>query len=139
VGIFVPGTGDLANGMVLASDPSAPSGFRKTRAVDFEPRIGMAWDIFGRGKTVLRMMGGLYHAPRVGGGTGGASSLGGNPPLQRTFTVNFGNIENLLNLIGGALNSPSTVAAIEVNSKTPTTFNYTVGIQREIGFKTVVE
>jgi len=139
VGTFVPGTGDLANGMVLASDPSAPSGFRKTRAVDFEPRVGMAWDIFGRGKTVLRMMGGLYHAPRVGGGTGGASSLGGNPPLQRTFTVNFGNIDNLVNLASTALNSPSGVSAVEVHSHTPTTYNFTVGIQQNVGFKTVLE
>ena len=139
VGTFVPGTGDLANGMVLSTDPNAPRGFRMTRSIDIEPRVGLAWDLRGDGKTVLRLMGGAYHAPRVGGGTGGASSLGGNPPLQRTFTVNFGNVENLLNLIGGALNAPSTVAAVEVNSKTPTTYNYTVGIQREIGYNTVVE
>jgi hypothetical protein len=139
VGTFVPGTGDLANGMVLATDPNAPRGFRKTRSIDFEPRVGLAWDVFGKGKTVLRAMGGVYHAPRVGGGTGGASSLGGNPPLQRSFTVNFGNIDNLLNIIGGALNSPSTVAAVEVNSKTPTTYNFTLGVQHDLGFKTVVE
>ena len=84
-------------------------------------------------------MGGAYHAPRVGGGTGGASSLGGNPPLQRTFTVNFGNIDNLLNLIGGALNTPSTVASVEVQSKTPTTYNYTIGIQQDIVYQTVMK
>ncbi len=139
VGTFVPGTGDLANGMILSSDPNAPRGFRNTRSIDLEPRVGLAWDLRGNGRTVLRMMGGVYHAPRVGGGTGGASSLGGNPPLQRSYTVNFGNVDNLLNLIGGALNSPSTVAAIEVSSRTPTTYNYTFGIQRDIGFKTIVE
>jgi hypothetical protein len=139
VGTFVPATGDLANGIILSTDPTAPRGFRNTRSIDLEPRVGLAWDLRGDGKTVLRMMGGVYHAPRVGGGTGGASSLGGNPPLQRSFSINFGNVENLLNLIGGALNSPSTVAAVEVSSKTPTTYNYTLGIQRDIGYKTVVE
>ncbi len=139
VGTLVPGTGDLANGMVLATDPAAPRGFRKTKSIDWEPRVGLAWDVFGKGKTVLRAMGGVYHAPRVGGGTGGASSLGGNPPLQRSFSINFGNIDNLLNLIGGALNAPSGVAAVEVNSKTPTTYNFTLGVQHDIGFKTVVE
>jgi hypothetical protein len=139
VGTFVPGTGDLANGMVLSTDPNAPRGFRSTKSIDLEPRVGLAWDVFGKGKTVLRAMGGVYHAPRVGGGTGGASSLGGNPPLQRSFSVSFGNIDNLLNLIGGALNAPSTVAAVEVNSKTPTTYNFTLGVQHDIGFKTVVE
>src|SRR5207253_2483025 len=130
---------ELTNGIVRTTDPIATRGFRQTRSIDLEPRIGMAWDIFGKGKTVLRLMGGVYHAPRVGGGTGGASSLGGNPPLQRTFTVNFGNIDNLLNLLGGALNAPSSVAAVEVQSKTPTTYNFTIGVQQDIGFKTVVE
>ena len=87
---------ELTNGIVLSTDPNATPGFRRTKAIDIEPRVGLAWDVFGKGKTVLRLMGGAYHAPRVGGGTGGASSLGGNPPLQRTFTVNFGNIDNLL-------------------------------------------
>lgn len=139
VGTFVPGTGDLANGMVLATSPNATPGFRKTKSLDWEPRLGFAWDMFGKGKTILRAMGGVYHSPRVGGGTGGASALGGNPPLQRSYSISFGNVDNLLNLIGGALNSPSTVAALEVNSKTPTNYNYTLGIQRDIGFKTVVE
>jgi hypothetical protein len=139
VGTFVPGSGDLANGMVLGTDPSAPPGFRKTAKVDWEPRIGLAWDLTGHAKTVLRMMGGVYHAPRVGGGTGGASSLGGNPPLQRTFTVNFGNIDNLVNLVSTALNSPSAVSAVEVNSNTPTSYNVSLGIQQDIGFQTVLE
>jgi len=130
---------ELTNGIVRSTDANATPGFRQTKSIDFEPRIGMAWDVFGKGKTVLRLMGGVYHAPRVGGGTGGASSLGGNPPLQRTFTVNFGNIDNLLNLIGGALNTPSAVSALEVQSKTPTTYNFTIGVQQDIGFKTVVE
>ncbi len=139
VGTFVPNTGDLANGMVLATDASATPGFRQTKKLDWEPRVGFAWDVFGNSKTILRAMGGVYHSPRVGGGTGGASALGGNPPLQRSFSVSFGNVDNLLNLIGGALNSPSTVAALEVRSKTPTNYNYTLGIQQDIGFKTVVE
>jgi len=130
---------ELTNGIVRSTDAIATRGFRQTKSFDLEPRVGMAWDVFGKGKTVLRLMGGVYHAPRVGGGTGGASSLGGNPPLQRTFTVNFGNIDNLLNLIGGALNAPSAVSALEVHSKTPTTYNFTIGVQQDIGFKTVVE
>src|SRR5439155_7563224 len=120
-------------------DPNSPPGFRQTRRIDFEPRVGLAWSLFDSGKTVLRMMGGVYHAPRVGGGTGGASSLGGNPPLQRSFTVNFGNIDNLVNLVGTALNSPSGVSAVEVDSNTPTTYNVSAGIQQDIGFKTVME
>lgn len=140
---FVPGTGDLLNGLVLPDDPTAFQGFRHTNALDFEPRVGFAWDIFGEGKTILRGMGGVYHAPRIGGGTGGAgaSSLGANPPQQRIFTINNGNIENIAGLVqaGAALNFPTALRGLETNSKTPTIYNFSFGVQQDIGFKTVVE
>lgn len=138
---FVPGTGDLLNGIVLNGDPTAPKGFRHTAPIDWEPRLGIAWDVLGKGETVLRAMGGIYHAPRIGGGTGGAgaSSLGANPPQQRTFTVNFGNIDQIPNLLPGALNFPTALRALEVDSKTPTVYNFQLGVQQEIGFKTILE
>ena len=62
--------------------------------------------------------------PRVGGGTGGASSLGGNPPQQRTFQIFNGNIDTLTGQINTAALYPVALSALEVHSKTPllTTF-----------------
>lgn len=138
VGAIVPETGDPNNGLVLADDPNTPRGFKDVQPVDWEPRIGFAWDIFGTGKTVLRAMGGVYHAPRTGGGTTGGN-LVNNPPLQDTFSIDFGNIDDLVNLTGTALNRPSALNAVESNSHTPTTYNVSLGIQQEIGFQTVME
>src|SRR5438067_1841910 len=139
----IDGTGDPLNGIVLPTDPTAFKGFRHTKPVDWEPRLGLAWDIFGKGKTVLRLMGGIYHSQRIGGGTGGAgaSSLGANPPQQKTYTINNGNIDNIANLLalGAAVTFPQTLRALEVNSHTPTLYNFQVGIQQDIGFKTVME
>jgi hypothetical protein len=95
--------------------------------------------MFGKGKTILRGMGGIYHSPRVGGGTGGASSLGHNPPQQRTFQILNGNIDNLTNLVSTAALYPVTISALEVDSNTPTTYNFSFGVQQDVGFKTVVE
>src|SRR6266550_3138852 len=138
---FIPGSGDALNGITLPTDSFAQRGFRQTATVDWEPRVGFAWDLRGDGKTVLRGMGGVYHAPRIGGGTGGAgaSSLGANPPQQKTFTINFGNIDQLATQVLGALNFPTALRGLEVKSKTPSIYNFSLGVQRDIGFKTVVE
>ncbi|HEV8188460.1 MAG TPA: carboxypeptidase regulatory-like domain-containing protein [Pyrinomonadaceae bacterium] len=138
VGAIVPNTGNPNNGLQIGTDPNTPPGFRTTRPVDIEPRLGFAWDLFGNGNTVLRFQAGVYHAPRVGGGTTGGN-LVNNQPANRSYSIDFGNINQLVNLTGTAITRPSTVRAVELNSKTPTIYNFTLGVQREIGFKTVLE
>ena len=136
---IIPGTGDPLNGLALPTDPSTPRAYRETPTIYYEPRLGFAWDIFGKGNTVIRGMGGLYHMPRVGGGTGGASSLGNNPPQQRTFQILNGNIDNLANLTNTAALFPVSLSALEAHSNIPSTANFSLGVQQEIGFKSVVE
>jgi hypothetical protein len=138
VGAFVPGTGDPTNGLALPTDPNTPAGFKDVQPVDWEPRVGFAWDVFGTGKTVLRAMGGVYHAPRTGGGTTGGN-LVNNAPFQRTLTIDYGNISDLVNLTGTALSRPTSLNAVESRSHTPTSYNFSLGIQQNIGFKTVME
>lgn len=138
IGAIVPGTGAANNGLAIGSDPNTPQGYRVTRSIDFEPRLGFAWDIFGQGKTIVRAQGGMYHSPRVGGGTTGGN-LVNNQPANRTFSIDYGNIDQLANLTGTALTRPSSLNAVEVNSHTPTIYNFDVGVQQDIGFKTVVE
>jgi hypothetical protein len=131
--------GDLTNGLALPTDPNTPRAYRETPSIYYEPRLGFAWDVFGKGNTILRGMGGLYHMPRVGGGTGGASSLGNNPPQQRSFQILNGNIDNLVNLTSTAALFPVGLSALEVHSNIPSTANFSLGVQQEIGFKSVLE
>jgi carboxypeptidase family protein/TonB-dependent receptor-like protein len=138
VGTFVPGTGDPNNGLAIAGQGDTPRGFKSVQPIDFEPRVGFAWDISGRARTVVRGQFGVYHAPRAGGGTTGGN-LVNNPPFQRNLQINFANIDNLVNLVGTALSSPTSLNAVESRSNTPTTYNISLGIQQDIGFKTVIE
>jgi len=135
---FVLGTGDPNNGLALAADPTVPRGFKDVQPVNLEPRVGFAWDVFGKGKTVLRAMGGVYHAPRFGGGTTGGN-LVNNAPFQHSLTISNGNIDQLESLVGTAQSTPTTLNAVESHSNTPATYNFSLGIQQEIGFKTVAE
>ena len=138
VGAIVPNSGNPNNGLALGIDPNTPRGYRTTRSLDYEPRFGIAWDVFGQGKSVLRFMAGVYHAPRVGGGTTGGN-LVNNQPANRTFSIDFGNINNLAALVGTALTRPSNINAVEVNSHTPSIYNFTLGLQQDIGFETIME
>ena len=138
IGAIVRGTGDPTNGLALGTDPSTPTGYRTTRPIDLEPRVGLAWDLRGDGNTVLRLHAGIYHSPRVGGGTTGGN-LVNNPPFNRSSSIDFGNINQLADLTNTTITRVSNVNAVEVDSHTPTIYNFSFGVQRDIGFKTILE
>ncbi|HEY9436327.1 MAG TPA: carboxypeptidase regulatory-like domain-containing protein [Blastocatellia bacterium] len=138
VGTFVPGAGNPLNGIAVGTDPGVPQGFKDPAAFQWEPRFGFALSLFESGKTVLRGHGGVYHSSRTGGGTTGGN-LVSNPPFQRNITIDFGAIDNLANLTSTALERPTGLNAVEVNTKVPTIYNYSLGIQQDIGHGTIVE
>lgn len=138
VGTFVPGVGDKLNGIAVGTSPGVPHGFKEPAPLQVQPRFGFAWDLFDKSKTVLRAHGGVYHSTRTGGGTTGGN-LVSNPPYQRNITIDFGTIDNLASLVGTALERPTGLNAVEVRTKTPTIYNFSFGIQQDIGFGTILE
>jgi hypothetical protein len=139
VGSFVPGTGDRYNGMVTSSDPNYPKGFRDSQGIEPEPRLGLAWDLTGDGKTALHASAGLYHNPHVN--ANGLDAMARNPPAQNTPSINYGTMDTLLaaGAQGAFSNRPSAVFGIERDAKTPKSYNYSIGVQRELGWGTVVD
>jgi hypothetical protein len=138
VGTFVEGSGDRFTGMVTSDDPNYPKGFRDSQGLEPEPRLGLAWDIDG-GKTALHASAGLYHNPHVN--ANGLDAMARNPPAQNTPSIIYGTMDTLLSVgaQGAFANRPSTVFGIERDAKTPKSYNYSVGVQREIGWGTVVD
>jgi hypothetical protein len=139
VGTFVPGTGDRYNGMVTSEDPNYPKGFRESQGIEPEPRLGLAWDLSGDSKTALHASVGLYHNPHVN--ANGMDAMARNPPAQNTPSIIYGTMDTLLAVgaQGAFANRPSAVFGIQRDAPTPKSYNYSVGIQREIGWGTVVD
>ena len=139
VGSFVPGSGDRYNGMVSSSEPNYPRGFRDSQGIEPEPRLGVAWDITGNNKTALHASVGMYHNPHVN--ANGMDAMARNPPAQNTPSIFYGTMDTLLaaGAQGAFSNRPSTVFGLERDAKTPTSYNYSIGVQRELGWGTVLD
>ena len=64
-----------------------------------------------------------------------------NPPVQNTPSIIYGTMDTLLAVgaAGAFSNRPSNVFGIERDAKTPTSYNYSIGVQREMGWGTVLD
>lgn len=76
------------------------SGFSQAYDSDtnnFGPRIGFAWDPFGRGKTSIRAAYGIFFDQPV---TNIVTALGGNPPFRTTVDFDRVTVSNLFGAAG---------------------------------------
>ncbi len=140
VGSFVPGTGDPYNGMVTNDEwPTYGIGFRVSQGIQPEARVGVAWDIKGDGRTSLHGSLGRYHNGFVN--ANGLDILGRQPPAQNNPILRYSTIALMQTPEAQAAfdKTPSNVTGFQHDAPTPQSLNYSIGIQREIGWGTVVD
>ncbi|MGH9159680.1 MAG: carboxypeptidase regulatory-like domain-containing protein [Vicinamibacteraceae bacterium] len=132
-GVITPSTPCEINGVVVQQDGSyveGGRGFIDPIGVLFDPRVGMAYAI--NPKTVVRAAGGVFH-----NATGGPTFDGG-PAFNFTRTIRYTDMRSYLT--GTGTTTPTDVSGIErTNAKQPVTYRYTLGLQREIGWNTVLD
>jgi hypothetical protein len=136
IGAYVPNTGDTANGMVLQTDPGVPRGFRDVLAPAPEPRVGFTWDLSGEGKMALHASAGIFHNARLGGGSAGNLR---NPPYITNPVIPNNTMATTFVPGVSLLLAPSTIEALETAYKTPSSYNWSAGFRRELGWGTSMD
>lgn len=136
IGAIAPNVGDSANGMVVAAnDASAPRGLVPDRGLMFGPRLGFAYDVFGNGKTAVRGGIGVFYNRYTTENYFG--QLVGQPPLLNTPQITYGEVSKLLSSSG--LLYPTNVFGSDGIGKIPAVYNYSLAVQRDIGFQTILD
>jgi carboxypeptidase family protein len=136
IGQQVPNTGDLMNGIIKCGSPNYPRGLVDYQGILPAPRIGFAYDLTGDGKTAIRGGFGVNYNPRNGSGIMG--DLSTNPPVVYNPVQRFGATDNFLDVAGTI--SPSGFShVLNRSNEPPVVYNTSLGIQRNVGFDTVVD
>ena len=137
---------DPASGLVLVGSPGLPRLYQRDWN-NFSPRLGLAWDLKGKGKTVLRAGWGLFYdafsqdffagqLPFNTFNPGPAFNPVGPAPILFSFST-VSTIQNGVPIFSDFLDSD--VFAVDPKLRTPYVQNFNLNLQRELFKNGVLE
>jgi hypothetical protein len=136
IGALVPGSGELYNGMVPVDDPLSYNGsWRGTPPVQYGPRLGFAWDPTGNQRMSIRGAWGISkQIPQASGQFSFAFPVA--PPVRLQPLLFYGTLSGL----NASQNQffPENVTGFESELRPQSTMHYSLEVQRNIGFSSVV-
>jgi hypothetical protein len=133
IGTPVPGSGNLLNGIRRAGDGIAKTGYTWPKLV-VGPRFGMAYDLTGDQKIILRGGAGLYF-DRPDGNT--VFSIPGNPPIATSQDLRNG----MLQTLGTGLSTLGTpqLVIFQYDAKVPASWQWQGGMQMALPWATSLD
>ena len=126
--------------MVTSADPNYPKGFRDSQGIEPEPRLGLAWDIDRRREDGAARERRPVPQPARQRERPGRDGAGTHPRRTRRAS----STGRWTRCSRSARRARSRIvrapcSASSATRKTPKSYNYSVGVQRELGWGTVLD
>jgi hypothetical protein len=132
----------LPPGLLLGGDPGIPKSVIRSDFTVFDPRVGVAYDVFGNGRTSVRAGFGIYHDSPIGVMNNDQLSI---PPFG--FTASFSPPASLVDPYSGQVNpfpittpapptlvfpTPFAVEAFDPRLSQPTTQQWNLTLEQQL-------
>jgi hypothetical protein len=134
IGTIVQGTGSATNGLFQGGQGIVDTTYTFPKLA-LAPRFGMAFDVTGQQKMILRGGVGLFYDRPFGNSV---ISMPGNPPASKLVTVRYGQLQSLG---GGGLTTqgPPGLNTIQYDAKLPSSTQWSGGMQMAIPWSMTVD
>jgi len=143
VNLFVPGAQSAVipsapAGLLYPGDAGVPAGLIPSQKTAFAPRIGLALDPQGNGKTVISAAYGIFYEPYYTGEGGPLQDPISAPPYLKTEQINFP-INSFANPFytpapfSEAFPEPMTLLVVARNLQLPYAQDWNLNVQRSFG------
>ncbi len=135
IGLFVPNTGNPANGMKVPGQDGVPLETYSQRALVPAPRFGFAYDLFGNGRTALRGGFGVFFNRLDGNRVYNMSAI---PPIAYSPVAYYSTVSSLASG-GGGLLGPGNIGFFGGRVPFDRVQNASFSIQHSLGFDAVLD
>jgi hypothetical protein len=123
-------------GLLYPGDSGVPRGLIPTQRDAFAPRLGIAWDITGNGRTLVTAAYGIFYDPYYTGQGGPLQDPISAPPYLQTpqiSTPNFADPYNGQNPFNGGFAQPMTLLTLNPGLRLPYAQDWNLNVERALG------